>query len=112
MLQKPLYRFLCEAFTQWPTENTASLSPLLTLWVTYLTPWTLEFPKPFRVSRSSGSPTSTLSRGLEAVTAVATERSRLRPLSRTTRLLFQARLALGRPKRPSEAANRQGTRFA
>ena len=74
MLQKPLYRFLCEAFTQWPTESTASLSPLLTLWVTYLTPWTLEFPKPFRGSRSSGSPTSTLSRGLEAVTAVATER--------------------------------------
>ena len=74
MLQKPLYRFLCEAFTQWPTESTASLLPLLTLWVTYLTPWTLEFPKPFRLSRSSGSPTSTLSRGLEAVTAVATER--------------------------------------
>jgi hypothetical protein len=74
MLQKPLYRFLCEAFTQWPTESTASLSPLLTLWVTYLTPWTLEFPKPFRPSRTSASSTSTLSRGLEAVTAAATER--------------------------------------
>lgn len=73
MLQKPLYKFLREALTQWPPESTANLSPLINLWVTYLTPWSLDFPTPFRRMRSNGSPTSTFTRGLEAVTAVATD---------------------------------------
>ena len=73
MLQTPLYRFLREAFVQWPVESTASLSPLITLWTTYLTPWSLELPRPARTSRASGSPSSTLSRGIEAVTAAAAD---------------------------------------
>ena len=67
MLLKPLYTFLRDAFTHWPAESTARLGPLLNLWVTYLTPWTLSFPVPSR-SRSGGGG-SPLSRGIEAVAA-------------------------------------------
>ena len=74
MLQKPLYRFLRDAFIHWPAESTASLGPLMNLWVTYLTPWTLSFPVPLTSTRSTSGASSPLSRGIEAVTAVATDR--------------------------------------
>jgi hypothetical protein len=74
MLQKPLYGFLRDAFTHWPAESTANLGPLMNLWVTYLTPWTLSFPVPLTSSRSVSASTSPLSRGIEAVTAVTTDR--------------------------------------
>ena len=78
MLQKPLYKFLRDAFVYWPNESTANLGPVMNLWVTYLMPWTLSFPAPHRRrSGSGGSPTSRgiekLSRGIEAVQAVAAD---------------------------------------
>mmetsp|Transcript_7764 Transcript_7764/g.31457 ORF Transcript_7764/g.31457 Transcript_7764/m.31457 type:complete len:880 (+) Transcript_7764:122-2761(+) len=78
MLQKPLYKFLREAFVYWPNESTANLGPVMNLWVTYMMPWTLSFPAPHRRrSGSGGSPTSRgiekLSRGIEAVQAVAAD---------------------------------------
>lgn len=79
MLQKPLYRFLRDAFTQWPAESTASLGPLMNLWVTYLTPWTLSFPVPMTSTWSTSASTSPLSRGVEAVTAVTTDRKSSSP---------------------------------
>lgn len=74
MLQKPLYRFLRDAFTHWPAESTASLGPLMNLWVTYLAPWTLVFPVPLKSSRATLASTSTLSRGIGAVTSATAER--------------------------------------
>ena len=70
MLRKPLYKFLRDAFTHWPAESTASLGPLLNLWMSYLTPWTLSFPEPPRLRSRGGGHSLTgsgspLSRGLE-----------------------------------------------
>ena len=41
-LQRPLYRFLHDAFTLWPIESTRSLEPITNLWVAYITPWIKE----------------------------------------------------------------------
>lgn len=78
MLQKPLYTFLRDAFMYWPNESTTNLGPVMNLWVSYLMPWTLSFPAPYRRrSGSRGSPTyrgiEKLSRGIEAVQAVAAD---------------------------------------
>lgn len=37
--KRALYRFLLRCFALWPTERSASLKPVIDLWVTYLAPW-------------------------------------------------------------------------
>jgi hypothetical protein len=52
-VQKPLYCFLRDAFTQWPTESSSNLEPIVTLWVAYFAPWCAKYPESQIKSSSS-----------------------------------------------------------
>ena len=68
LIQRPLYCFLRDAFTQWPTESSTTLSPIVTLWVCYLAPWCAKHPESQLKSAStrSGSPRAMLSSPLKS----------------------------------------------
>ena len=55
MIQRPLYCFLRDAFTQWPTESSTNMEPMVTLWVAYFAPWCAKYPQSQTKSSSSGS---------------------------------------------------------
>ena len=68
LIQRPLYCFLRDAFTQWPTESSMTLSPIVTLWVCYLAPWCAKHPESQVKSTStrSGSPRAMLTSPLKS----------------------------------------------
>ena len=45
-LQRPLYGFLRKAFTQWQPESSASVLPVVKLWLLFLCPWEHDKPAP------------------------------------------------------------------
>ena len=70
MIQRPLYCFLREAFTQWPTESSTNSEPIVTLWVAYFAPWYAKYPQTQMKSSSStkrsGSPRAMLTSPLKS----------------------------------------------
>lgn len=68
LIQRPLYGFLREAFTQWPTESSTNLSPIVTLWVCYCAPWCAKHPESQlkKSSTRSSSPRALLSSPLKS----------------------------------------------
>jgi len=75
VVQRPLYYFLHDAFTQWPTESMTSLEPVVTLWVAYFAPWCAKFPESQQIlesaSRRGSSPSRILSSPLSKAPAIS-----------------------------------------
>jgi hypothetical protein len=54
-IQRPLYGFLRKAFTQWQPESSASVLPVVRLWLLFLCPWEHDKPTPSRTDRKLDS---------------------------------------------------------
>ena len=83
IVQRPLYYFLHDAFTQWPTESMTSLGPVVTLWVSYFAPWCAKFPESQQskapVSKRGGSPSRILTSPLSKMPTASSSNAASEP---------------------------------